>query len=527
MLNNELKWYEKVKKYYKAGITNMFYIYGNTTDYADIERYFFSKEHITKCIKGSICSIDEIIDGNNINIRHGLNNAGTTQYVKIKNEIEKGNAYFFWAEKLSSFKSLLTDKEVLKSNHLILIFGQNLESDFSDYSHVQPIEVPYPDEDDRLAYIKSLVDNEKRKVLNNFYPDKNVEERITNTIKSLEKDNPKENLKAFARLTAGLTKRQIEDVWLLSLSEGVFNYELIIDRKKDIIQKEFGDVIEIYDSNNLSLKDYSGQKHIKSYLKEVVIEPIFNGNINIIPKGIMFSGPPGTGKTYLANCLAGEAKLNFIELKMSKIYDMWVGNSEKRFNKAMTCIRSLYPVIVFIDEIDQVFQRNKGHDDSGGARVDGQLFGMFLSILSDPNNRGKIIWIAATNYPNRVDEALKRTGRFDKKIPFLPPNFEDRKETFRIVIKKNKVKGNLTDEDYSFLASGTEGYVQSDIEQVVVKALELMYRENTKEITIEHLKKALDYIIKSDSENIQEMIEIALSECNDKELMPPEYWDKM
>ena len=81
---------------------------------------------------------------------------------------------------------------------------------------------------------------------------------------------------------------------------------------------------------------------------------------------------------------------------------------------------------------------------------------MFLTILSEPKNRGQIIWIGAANYPNRIDEALKRTGRLDKKMPFLPPNKYDRIKVMKIYLNKSKLKNNITDEEFNYCIRKTK-----------------------------------------------------------------------
>ena len=133
--------------------------------------------------------------------------------------------------------------------------------------------------------------------------------------------------------------------------------EMIIAKKKELIQKEFGEIIEILDTEGYSLDKFAGQEHIKNYFKEAVIDAIKNNDISIIPKGVLFMGPPGTGKTYFAKCLAGDAGINFVEFKMSKILDKWVGESEKRLEKAFSVFRALAPVGVFMDEVDQALSR--------------------------------------------------------------------------------------------------------------------------------------------------------------------------
>ena len=114
-----------------------------------------------------------------------------------------------------------------------------------------------------------------------------------------------------------------------------------------------------------------------------------------------------------------------------------------------------------MDEIDQSMSRGKGND--GGSSVNANLFGMLLAEMSKTENRGNIVWIAATNYPNNVDEALKRAGRFDKKIPFFAPSIEEREAVFKIHLNKKDLPpaDNL---DVGKLAEMTEGYTQAEIE---------------------------------------------------------------
>ena len=494
-------WIKELEKYYKAGINNIFYLYGNTRDYANLEETF---SHY-------VCR--SLIDFGLVDVckTSGIPSPSESRVAYVRSDSDIQTASYHC-------NTGIDHSDV----HVLMVFiGEKLDQAEDTNSSVHTIEIPYPSEEERQEFIYQLIRREEARMEHLDKPTLRARTRFV--VDQLTRGATREvNVPAFARLTAGLTRKQIEDAWLLCLSNGSFDYDLILERKQMIIRREFGDVIEIMDSSNLTLEDYSGQNHIKAYLKETVIDPIMNGNTAIVPKGLLFCGPPGTGKTYLANCLAGEGKVNFIELKMNKILDMWVGNSEKNFAKALTCIRSIYPVMVFVDEIDQAFQRG-GDGSDGGSRVSGNIFGMFLSQLSDPKTRGKIVWIAATNYPNKLDEALKRTGRFDKKIPFLPPDEKDRAETFRILVRKIKNPNTLKEEEYGKLAEMTEGYVQSDIEQVVVKAMELMVRRQKKEMTAALLEEAVRLIVIRQNHKIIEMTDLAISECNDNELLPPAY----
>ena len=321
----------------------------------------------------------------------------------------------------------------------------------------------------------------------------------------------------FTRLTAGLTRLSIEDLILQGTAAAPITKKSVLNKKEELVSREYSNIIEILDASNLSLDDFAGQEKVKSYFQEVVIDAIANDHTSIIPKGVLLMGPPGTGKSFFSRCLAGSAGINFVEFKMSKILDKYVGEAEKNLEKAFAVFRALAPVGVFIDELDQALSR--GNNDSNS--VNKNLFGMFLAELSKPENRGKIIWLGATNYPDKIDEALKRTGRFDKKIPFFAPNVDERKLVFKMRVQKTSP--GATNIDYQLLADNTDGYTQAEIEGVVVKALELAIRSGCKTITQDNINMALAYMASAQNERITEMENIALMECNDLEFLSEEY----
>lgn len=324
----------------------------------------------------------------------------------------------------------------------------------------------------------------------------------------------------FTRLTAGLKKMSIEDLILQGTNDNPLTKASILKKKERLIETEYSNIIELLDASNNTLDDFAGQEHIKEYFKDVVIDAIASDTRSIIPKGVLLMGPPGTGKSFFAKCLAGSAGINFVEFKMSKILDKYVGEAEKNLEKAFSVFRALAPVGVFIDELDQALSR--GENDSNSVRSN--LFGMFLAELSKSENRGKIIWLGATNYPNKIDEALKRTGRFDKKIPFFAPDEDGRVAVFKKIISKmGSVSGVI---DYDYLKANTNNYTQAEIEGIVVKAFELAIRKKRQSITNDDLLFALDCIKSAQNDKIIEMENIALAECNDTEFLPKKYLDR-
>lgn len=366
----------------------------------------------------------------------------------------------------------------------------------------------------------------------------NKEERVRFIEEEIVASNPdlfkgKLTAQGFSNLSAGLSKIQIEDVALRAHAENtVITEDLVRDRKTDIIRSEYEDVIEIIDSD-IGFNDIGGMDTIKQYFIEEVIKPILNGEEDYwrVPLGIMFLGPAGTGKTLLAQGAAKESQMNCVNLNIAKILNKYVGSSEKNFEKALQCIASMEPTIVIVEEIDNVFA-GRGTDSSG---VGGRLFKRFLEFMSDTSRRGKVIVIATSNYPSRMDAALKRPGRFDKKIPFLVPETNERLSIINVLIRrkgfefeipdintlKNKQKERGGKAMLLFLKK-TDGMTGAELETIVQKAITYTFKRGEKLVTGEDILKASTVVIPSTSA-IMEMTREALIECNDLEFIPKKY----
>jgi AAA+ superfamily predicted ATPase len=141
------------------------------------------------------------------------------------------------------------------------------------------------------------------------------------------------------------------------------------------------------------------------------------GRSQAVPMGYLFCGPVGTGKTYLAECLAGSAGVPAITLRNFR--DRWVGSSETNLETIFRLIEGLGRCIVFIDEADQALGKRQS-DAGSGSEVSGRLYGMFAQFMANPDNRGRVLWVLATSRPDQLEVDLKRPGRIDVKVPILP-----------------------------------------------------------------------------------------------------------
>ncbi len=184
--------------------------------------------------------------------------------------------------------------------------------------------------------------------------------------------------------------------------------------KKTLVEDEASGLVEFVDSHR-SLDDYHAPGALKAWLRQDIA--LWRaGETRALPMGYLFCGPVGTGKTFLVECLAGEAGVPVVKLKNFR--DRWVGSSEGNLEKIFRLIRALGRCIVFVDEADQTLgRRDSGSSDSG---LSGRLYSMIAQEMSDSGNRGRLMWILASSRPDLIEVDLKRPGRVDVKVPLLP-----------------------------------------------------------------------------------------------------------
>ena len=184
--------------------------------------------------------------------------------------------------------------------------------------------------------------------------------------------------------------------------------------KKDLVESDCNGLIEFVESEK-TLDALHGLEGVKKWLRQDIA--LWNQDEReALPMGYLVCGPVGTGKTFLVNCLAGEAGVPVVKLKNFR--DKWVGSTEGNLEKIFRLLHALGRCFVFIDEADQSLgKRDSGKNDSG---LSGRVYSMIAQEMSDPANRGRILWILATSRPDLVEVDLKRPGRVDVKIPIFP-----------------------------------------------------------------------------------------------------------
>ncbi|MEO1238056.1 MAG: AAA family ATPase [Pseudomonadota bacterium] len=176
------------------------------------------------------------------------------------------------------------------------------------------------------------------------------------------------------------------------------------------------------------------------------------------PKGVLFSGPPGSGKTLLARAVAGRTKAAFFHINAPEIVTKHYGESEAALRKTFKAAEKASPAIVFIDEIDAIAPARGGL--SSEKQVERRIVAQLLTLLDGLSDRGRVVVMAATNLPDALDPALRRPGRFDREIRFRPPSQSGRIDILNVHLKDTPLADDV---DLPAIARVTHGYVGADL----------------------------------------------------------------
>jgi len=220
--------------------------------------------------------------------------------------------------------------------------------------------------------------------------------------------------------TAGLNLHQLESVLLESYQRlRRLDPGAVKGLKAELVKRS--GMLEVRDPT-YSFADIGGYQAIKDFIRKYVINVLRDSArarrfALPLPRGILFFGPPGTGKSLFAGALAAEVELPFINLVTENIYSKWLGESGQKMKSAIRLAEKMSPAIVFVDEIDR-FGRRAAATDSAGEETR-RVFSQFLEWLGDPGREAIIV--GTTNMPELLDEAFTRAGRFDYKVPLLYP----------------------------------------------------------------------------------------------------------
>lgn len=209
-----------------------------------------------------------------------------------------------------------------------------------------------------------------------------------------------------------------------------------------------------------------------------------------VPRGILLSGDPGTGKTLLAKAVAGESEVPFIYMNASNFIELYVGTGAKRVRDLFRLAEKNQPCVIFIDEIDAIGQER---GNNRGTSENDQTINALLQEMDGFKDKGSIFVIAATNNPDKLDKALVRAGRFDRQVIVRPPkDWTVRQQLFEFYLKDCKISDDVNTE---VLSKQLVGFTGADISAVVNESKLICMMQDSEYLKMEHLEEAIDKIV--------------------------------
>lgn len=319
--------------------------------------------------------------------------------------------------------------------------------------------------------------------------------------------------------TRGLSLHEVESVILetLAVHKNLEDLSIAREYKQSLVAKS--GILEFHEPTH-GFEAVGGYSELKEFVARNFIAPIKNPErakkLGLrLPRGLLFFGFPGVGKTWFAKAMAKEIGLPLLILRGEKIVSKWYGETTKLIAKAIRTAEDIAPCLLFIDEIDR-FGRRGGLTEHEETR---RAFSVLLEWLGDPSR--KTIVIGTTNRPEDLDEAFRRTGRFDYLLPFLLPDYEARLEILKVhTTVVNRVPTNV---DLAEIARRTENWTGAELEELIQRSARSAFVQGRDTVTAEDFETALATFNINTSERAkrtQHYLELAKEFSTDTSFLP-------
>jgi transitional endoplasmic reticulum ATPase len=323
----------------------------------------------------------------------------------------------------------------------------------------------------------------------------------------------------LARMFSGQPSDRLAE-WLRAQGHGVREdedrYGVVLDlleqRKRALLERECMGLIEFVEPDH-DFEDVGGMDAVKSELRAIA-RHIREGRTRRVPMGLLFVGPMGTGKTFVAEAFAKSSRLTAIKLKNFR--SRWVGATEGNLERILAVIRALGQVVLIIDEGDRAFGEGGESDGGTSSRVMARL----KSFMSDPSNRGRVLFVLMTNRPDKLDADLKRAGRLDRKIPFFHPDAPEAVEpVVQAQLRRHAIPHDLEfPRDREAVSARLVGWSNADVEAVLLAAWD---RAGEGTLDVDAFSAAIDdYLPARDATMLEYMELLAAFEASSRRLLP-------
>ncbi len=253
--------------------------------------------------------------------------------------------------------------------------------------------------------------------------------------------------------------------------------------------------VYVQSTNGIHFSDVAGEEEAKESLAEIV-DYLHNPQKYTeagasMPKGVLLSGPPGTGKTMLAKAVAGEANVPFFSISGSEFVEMFVGMGAAKVRDLFKQAKEKAPCIVFIDEIDAIGgKRNSG--SIGGNDEREQTLNQLLTEMDGFEGNNGVIILAATNRPESLDPALTRPGRFDRRVPVELPDLAGREAILKVHARKIKTESNVDFHTIARMAAGASG---AELANIINEAALRAVRSGRTVVSQSDLEESIEVVI--------------------------------
>ena len=247
-------------------------------------------------------------------------------------------------------------------------------------------------------------------------------------------------------------------------------------------------------TQGIHFSDVAGEDEAKESLSEIVDylhNPKKYSDVGAsMPKGVLLVGPPGTGKTMLAEAVAGEAGVPFFSMSGSEFVEMFVGMGASKVRDLFSQAKEKAPCIVFIDEIDAIGKKRDGQFSSNDERE--QTLNQLLTEMDGFQENIGVIILAATNRPETLDPALTRPGRFDRRVPVELPDLAGREAILKVHAKKIKTADDVNFHTIARMASGASG---AELANIINEAALRAVRNNRTVVNESDLEESIETVI--------------------------------